>query len=133
MTQKNRPLLRTSDFGQSPNLKRPLNDALSDMYSRLEALENAASVRMLPKVELITIGSLGAMAQPFPLLIDISDFMPLGLVIAKLENLTTIESSGIPTAGVTPFWEVVGREISVAYITGLAINTRYNLTLAAIV
>lgn len=135
MTQRNRPPIQTRDFEGAPALKRPLNDALGDIYARLDALEALAGLVVLPPVVLQTAGVVGPLLAPFPLMLATpADFTPKGLVILKAENLT-VPSIGFSTTGHFVYWdpgtEADGRLI-VRLISGLATNTQYRFLLGAL-
>lgn len=135
MTQRNRPPIQSRDFADAPALQRPLNDALADVYARLDALEALAGLVVLPPVVLQTAGVVGPLLTPFPLMLATpASFTPKGLVILKAENLS-VPSIGFSTTGHFVYWdpgtEADGRLI-VRLISGLATNTQYRFLLGAL-
>lgn len=136
MTQKNRTPLQTRDFRDAPDLKRPLNDALADVYARLDALEMVAGLFVLPPITIQTGAVVGPLLAPFPVSIATpKEFTPKGVVVLKVDNLTYPGPLGYSTSGHFAHWdpvsEVDGR-IVLRLVTGLAVSAQYRILLGAL-
>lgn len=131
-----RPQLRTSDFGDGGKLQRPLNDALSALAERLDALESSAGILVpLPPVDVQTLGTTPVGVAPWPRYIQLPDTSrPLvGLVVLRVENLSVMGVPGMNVSGRTAEWEPLGDgRIAVQYVTALTASTSYRITFGAV-
>lgn len=111
---------RTADLD---NLERPLNDFALAVQRRLDALEETR--RELRVVEVLTGPSVGLGVAPFPLRLG-TDATPKGLALVGLE--TPNSSAGL-TAAPFVMWRGVSGGVELTGVVGLAVSTRYRLTL----
>lgn len=130
---RDRPQLRSSDFGEVQSLKRPLNDAIDGVYSRLEGLEIAPTLHLFPVSLLQTGAAIAVGTAPFPMKLNPIGSPILGLLVVKIQNLTTAANSGVSTTAIQPWWESMpDGSISIRYITGLAVSSKYSITFAGL-
>lgn len=129
-----RPQFRSVDLKGSPELRRPLNEALATLSLRIEALERVAGVLVLPPVDFRTLGSLGPSSNPFPLRIGVpAGFTPVGVILLRLEPLFGSAPNNVPNGPVSVMWRPTQADsIEVTYIAGLTTGQHYRATLGAI-
>lgn len=129
--QRKRIQFRNADTAGAPQLNGPLNDFARDVQLRLDALEAAsAGVALLRDVYVTTGATLAVNTAPFPQAISTPDgFTPAGLVVVRVENLSA--PATIATTAHMAQWRMVATNtIELQLVTGLAVNTKYRLTLA---
>ena len=135
MTQKMVQQLQSDDMGDPEKLRKSLNNLLTDLQSRLSALEDLGKLFVPTPFELKTGGSTAPGAAPFPVRIAMpSDVTPAGVVVAGVRNLTANGVAGLATVGHDVKWEAAeGRKaLRVLHIPGLQANKTYEVRLVVL-
>ena len=134
-----RASLQADDMAETGTMRRVLNDIFLGLQARLEALESARGVIILPTVTFETSGTVGPTSAPF----DMSSggiritcpFTPTGLVLL---NLVRVQPAGQAVSGATSDvkWHYAAGPggsggdgaVHIDYVTGLAVLSRYEMT-----
>ena len=131
-----RPQIQRDDASEPEKLRRVLNGILLELSTRIEALEGAKGMTVLPDVTLEVGATYSATAAPF---LDggvrIScPFSPTGLVVLRLERVQPV-GQPVLTSAVSVDWKYVGGPsagdgaVIINYVSGLAVNSRYVMRL----
>jgi len=136
---KARTQFQADDVADPENLRRVLNDFLLDTTTRLEALEQARGMLVLPDVTFETGGAVAAGTAPFTadgagVKVTCPE-APTGVVLLSLR---TTGSAAISANASDVKWHYAAGASSGAgdgvlhidFVTGLAINSRYLMRLA---
>lgn len=133
-----RPQIQSQDAKEPERLRVVLNQALLELCARLEALESAKGITVLPEVEFMTGGTLAPTSAPFANggVRAACPFTPTGLVLLRLQPVIT-SGAGAPTSSLASDvkWrfssgpQAEGGVVVVDFVTGLAVNTRYSMRL----
>jgi hypothetical protein len=135
------PQLQADDMASLDTQRRAMNDILTSLASRLDALESSPaniSWQQLPDITFDTGNPVTAGSKPFDSSLRCAcPFTPTGLIILRLEQLRPAGQPVITNAnGVA--WRFLGGSgknstgnIVVDYIAGLSINATYRLRLGA--
>lgn len=129
-----RPQLQSSDVKEPEQLRKVLNQTLLELCSRLEALEAAKGVYVLPEVRFETGAAVSPTDAPFASggVRVTCPFSPTGLVLLRLE---TLESQAISANATDVKWHFAAGPSSgdgvliIDYVTGLSTNLAYRMRL----
>ena len=111
--------------GKTPELSRPLNDALASLSARIDKTE-AVRLVMLPAIEFETGASIAAGTDPLPLRLGVPGMALRGLWIVGHLNITS--SDTVSTTAMWPEWRMLSDGVvEIRYISGMAVSTRYRL------
>lgn len=131
-----RPQLQSSDVKEPEQLRKVLNQTLLELCARLEALEAAKGVYVLPEVRFETGGAVSPTDAPFASggVRVTCPFSPTGLVLLRLqvERPASQAISSLPSDvkwhfGAGP--QAGDGLIIIDYVTGLLTNTSYRMRL----
>jgi hypothetical protein len=122
--------IRSENFEGAPKLREPLNAALSALQLQ-SAAAGAGLVRLcvLEPVDILVVSNTPGNA-PWPLRLTQVARAPLGVLLLRLENLTTQGAAGVPTSAVAiTSQRTEAQTVFVDFISGLTLNSRYRLRL----
>jgi hypothetical protein len=132
MSKRKRFQFRNSDTAGAARLNGPLNEFATDIQLRLEALEaSLSSVLLLEDVQITTGAAVAVNTAPFPMVISVKNFTPAAVLVGRVENLSG--PATIATSAHAVQWRMSSdNTIELQLVTGLAVNSKYRLTLVAI-
>lgn len=123
--------LRNECFKEAPSLQGPLNDLLQEHGDQLELLRVGVSVSVPVSVDVFIGPASTPATQPWPIRLGQVPASVVGVVLLRVENLTTPGTSGISTAAISlNGWRANGSTVYVDFVTGLALLSKYRLTFA---
>lgn len=117
-------------------LRSVLNDILLELTQRIEATERMPGMMVLPQLAFSIGAAYSPTSDPFSLAsggLRVSvPFVPKGVVLLRLENAAD-PATPLSTAS-SVSWSLVaasdgGASIQIDFVSGLAINTSYRMTL----
>lgn len=120
--------IRAAHFEGAEKLQGPLNDALVAIQDQLSlAVDGVVKLRVLPPVD-VTVASNTPGTAPWPLRLTQIAGAPLGIALLRIENLSTPDSSGVPTTAVSvTSSRVEAQTVLVDFVSGLTLNSRYRM------
>ena len=129
-----RPQIQSNDIKEPERLRVVLNQTLLELCARLEALEAAKGITVLPEVRFETGGSVSPTTGPFAGggVRLTCPFSPTGLILLRLE---TLESQAISTSATDVKWRFAAGPsagdgvLIIDYVTGLSTNLAYRMRL----
>lgn len=128
--------LQKDDVESTESLRRVLNDIFIDFSTRLEELEKAKGIYVLPVMAFDIGTSYAVSAAPFSLasggLRCSVPFVPNGVVLLRIENAADPATPISLATSVS--WRLVpssdgSTAIQIDFVSGLAANTSYRMTL----
>jgi hypothetical protein len=122
--------IRSENFEGAPKLQEPLNAALSALQLQsATAGEGLVKLRVLEPVDILVVSNTPGNA-PWPLRLAQVARAPLGVLLLRVENLTTQGAAGVPTSAVAiTSQRTEAQTVFVDFIAGLTLNSRYRLRL----
>lgn len=131
---RERPQFLGDDVKDVDSLRRGLNDLFNTVFTRLQELEGRGGVQQLPTFTLETGATVTPTVRPFAggALRIACDFTPAGLVLLSLKQLAPAGQPAL-TSAVTVDWQATTgprneNQVQIKFITGLAANSRYAVT-----
>lgn len=131
-----RPQLQAADVKEPVQLRRVLNQTLLELCARIEALEAAKGITVLPEIQFEIGGALAPTSSPFLNggLRVTCPFTPTGVVLLRLQPIWT--ATGTPPLSVLASdvkWRFAagrgGGDVIIDFVTGLTTDTRYQMRL----
>jgi hypothetical protein len=100
---------------------------LSMQADLARAVSGFARMHVLPAVDVVVVSNTPG-NSPWPLRLSQVAGSPIGVIICRIENLTTPGSTGVPTSAVAiTSQRVEGGTVFVDFISGLTIGQTYRI------
>jgi len=115
-------------YAECPSLEEPLSDALSGLQRTIAGLtEGLVRMKVLEPL-VVDVKSNTPGNAPWPLRLCQVVSAPLGVLLLRVENLTTQGFAGVPTSAVSiTSQRYEGETLFVDFVSGLTLSSRYRL------
>ena len=115
-------------FKDCPDLEQALMHVLLSMQTDLvRAVTGLSRMHVLPALDVV-VSSNTPGTSPWPLRLSQVAGSPVGVLICRIENLSTPGSSGVPTAAVAiTSQRVEGGTVFVDFVSGLTVGQTYRI------